>query len=78
MHPKGGRDSRDCRLVIKHPKYFYINIPGYAVGLDPRYWNGELNRPSEMEPHNTESPEHQLLILVGLASVHDQARKAGF
>ena len=67
----------ECDCYFRKPHWVNFNIPGNACGLDPKdYWDfKDGDRGYEMLPHNTDCPEQQLNLLVGVAALCVQARK---
>lgn len=51
------------------------SCPGEACGIYPRDWNLREGRGYEFSSHNVDTPAQQLTLLVGLAALHDIARR---
>lgn len=52
-----------------------IDCPGDACGLNPSHGSIREERGYEFSCHNVDSPMQQITLLVGLAALHDKARK---
>ncbi len=52
-----------------------INCPGNACGIHPSDWHFKDGEGYKFSSHNVDTPAQQLTLLVGLASLHDIARK---
>lgn len=62
----------------RKPCWINLDCPGEACGLDPEDYNSRLPDGYELLPHNIDTPVQQLTFLMGLAKMHDEARKAGY
>lgn len=56
---------------------FVINIPGDACGLHPSDWYDHKEQGYEFSCHNVDSSIQQLLLIFGLAKLHDIVRDRG-
>lgn len=70
--------ARDFRIRFWQSKLVSLVVPGDACGLDPEYGSYSLEGGYELTPHNVDGRLQQLTLLMGLAAMHDEARKAGF
>lgn len=52
-----------------------INCPGQACGLNPSYSQIGKKDGYDFIPHNIDTPLQPLILLAGLAALHDKARK---
>lgn len=64
--------------MMRQPHWVNLSCPGDACGLDPEDYYTRDGRGYKLLPHNVDSPVQQLTLLMGLAVMHDQARKAGY
>ncbi len=51
------------------------SCPGDACGIYPKNWIDRGGRGHEFSSHNVDTPAQQLTLLVGLAALHDMARR---
>lgn len=63
---------------FRQPYFVNLSCPGNACGLDPEDYFERKDRGYKLLPHNVDSPVQQLTLLMGLAAMHDEARKAGY
>lgn len=62
---------------FRPPKWVNLSVPGNACGLDPEdYSTREPEVGYELLSHNVDTPIQQLSLLMGIAAMHDEARKA--
>lgn len=52
-----------------------VDCPGDACGIHPSDWHFRDGEGYKFSSHNVDTPAQQLTLLVGLASLHDIARK---
>ncbi|MFA6197986.1 MAG: hypothetical protein WC734_02395 [Patescibacteria group bacterium] len=65
----------ECRFVSTPPRWFHLECPGDACGIDPYNLDyPDLDQGYELCPHNTDSAIHQLTLLAGLAALHQVIR----
>lgn len=53
----------------------FISCPGDATGIHPDGYRNDKNEGREFSCHNVDTPMQQLILLVGLAALHDIVRK---
>lgn len=78
-HIRGMRDLSLYRFLayFRQPHWINLDCPGDACGLDPENYYDD-GQGYDLTPHNVDSPLQQLTLLMGIAALHDEARKAGF
>ena len=59
------------------PKWVKMDCPGDACGLDPDSDDPGLDKGYTLSSHNTDTPLQQLTLLIGVARMHELARKDG-
>lgn len=74
-----GRESfGHFRAYFRESRYIHLDCPGDACGLDPSHMaSPSKDKGYKLLPHNVDSPLQQLTLLMGVAALHDEARKAG-
>lgn len=63
---------------FEKPKWVSLIVPGNACGLTPdddHFLHTGSNRGYRLRPHNTDNPFQQIALLMGIAAMHDEARK---
>lgn len=71
-------ESRSFKVRFTQPCGLNLSVPGNSAGLDPEdYYNPKLEG-YELLPHNIDSPVQVLTCIMGMAKLHDEARKAGY
>lgn len=61
---------------FRPPKWVNLSVSGNACGLDPEdYSKREPGSGYELLSHNVDGPVQQLSLLMGIAAMHDEARK---
>jgi len=69
---------RDFQAVIYQNGGFHADIPGNSCGIDPSLTHGiEDGQGYEFCPHNVDFATQQIVLLAGLATLYDKARKGG-
>ena len=68
------------RFIAMHrdPYWLNLSIPGNACGLDPEDYYPREKSGYKLLPHNIDSPLQQLTLVMGLAKLHQDARKLGY
>lgn len=64
--------------TFRKPSLVYLSCPGDACGLDPEYNASSKIGEGEsylLVPHNVDNPLQQLTLLMGVAALHDEAKK---
>ncbi|QQG43740.1 MAG: hypothetical protein HYW45_01825 [Candidatus Daviesbacteria bacterium] len=69
---------RDFRVWFRQPKWVNLSVPGDACGLDPSDYHDQPGKGYNLSPHNVDNPVQQLTLLMGIAAICEEARKAGF
>lgn len=67
----------EFRAYIKPPYLIRLNCPGNASGLGVSYFEPDEGGYS-LDCGNIDNPMQQITLLVGLAKIHDMARKDGY
>jgi hypothetical protein len=66
----------DFRASIDHDDgWINISCPGDACDINPSNGRVEKGLGYEFSSHNVDTPAQQLTLLVGLAALHDKARR---
>lgn len=73
--PRLGMVAQHDFKMNTHKGGLTASCPGEACGIYPKDWNFKKGRGYEFGSHNVDTPAQQLTLLVGLATLHDIARR---
>lgn len=73
------RSSPRYRFSVRfhHSRNMVFKCPGNACGLYPEGSSDPNETGFMLYPHNTDNPHQQLMLLAGVAAMHELARKEG-
>jgi len=67
-------NDADFKVSLRENGRFTADCPGNACGIYPDWYDRE-DQGYKFNCHNVDNPEQQITLLVGLAALHDMARK---